>query len=162
MTDVQSAEPYRMAFEQALRTLDQQQATLESIRTRGAVLLAAAAAAAGFLADGVDDKASDTANAFLWIGLALFAAATAAVLIKAMRSGGQWTFNTDPNVIIKNYIEADPPRELWDTYKTIAGFHAGHIKSNAERLDKMHWWFNLAVWLVLAQIAALALAVSVA
>jgi hypothetical protein len=78
MSDVDKEFPYRIAYDEAVRALSQQQSMIDSLRTRAGLLLSAAAITTSFLgAQALNDGGPSVAT---WLALAGFVGLSVASL----------------------------------------------------------------------------------
>jgi len=69
---------YKVAYDEAVRALSEQQAAIESVRTRAGLLLSAAAVTTSFL--GAQALQSGSSTFFSWLALLAFVAVAATSL----------------------------------------------------------------------------------
>lgn len=132
MTDKRD-ERYALAWSEALRSIQQQQALLESIRSRTATLISAAAISTSFLGGvAFDDRRVGPPGL---VAVVLFAVASGLyVWILLPRPGWKWV-NT-PQQLMDKYVEAENPCSIDEMHRDLA-LHLG--KNHEENRNKLTW-----------------------
>jgi len=96
---------YRVAYDEAVRALSEQQSVTDSFRTRAGLVLSAAAITTSFLgAHALEGGASPWAA---WLALAVFV--SVAIVSLAILWRQRWEFTANPRDVIQTYIEAEKP-----------------------------------------------------
>ncbi len=124
MTEPTGSEPndrltlYRLAYDEARRRLDAQEASLDELRGRCGVLISAAAIVTSFLGARF---ASDTASPSLlvWSALIAFAISVALATWCLLPRRG-WAFYFGTEKLIGTYIEGEDPLSVASTYRDLA------------------------------------------
>jgi hypothetical protein len=105
--DNEGAEPraerdtlYKVAYDEAVRALSEQRASLESFRTRGGLVLSSAVITTSFMSPGA--FAVGDSSLVSWAALMCFAGV--AVLALAILWPRQWEFSTNPSELIADRI----------------------------------------------------------
>ena len=120
--------PYRLAYEEAVRALSQQQSTIESLRTRAGLLLSAAAITTSFL--GAQALNAGGAQVSTWLVLTSLAGLSVAVL--TILWPHQLEFSANPANVIGSYIETEEPMTTAEIHRDLS-LHMHD--SYAENLD---------------------------
>lgn len=108
--------PYRIAYDEAVRALSQQQTTIDSLRSRAGLLLSAAAITTSFLgAQALNDGDPGIAT---WLALASFAGVSIAAL--AILWPHQLEFTADPANVIESYIETEDPLTAAEIHRDLS------------------------------------------
>jgi len=145
VTDESRPELYRLAFDEARRRIDVQSETLENTRSRAGTLLAAAAVVGGLVTrpvfeDGTAALTGGGSVALLGAGFCFVGIALATVLIWWPADA---TDTLSASTIIDDYIEADTPAGLSETYSNLARFVERHADAFygevATRLRLFSW-----------------------
>lgn len=89
---------YKVAYDEAVRVLSEQQAAIESVRGRAGLLLSAAAVTTSFLGSQAMQR-SDPGVCF-WLALLCFVAVAATSL--AILWPRDWEFAADPRVVVNS------------------------------------------------------------
>ena len=97
---------YKVAYDEAVRALSEQQAEIDSFRTRSGLLLSAAAITTSFL--GAQALHGGDSSLSAWLALGHFVAAAAVSLAILCPYG--WEFTANPHKILEIYI--DPSRSM--------------------------------------------------
>jgi hypothetical protein len=139
---------YALAFDQALRSLARQEASLDELRSRTGTLVAAAAIAASFLG------ASAASNGFGLAGtlgiFAFIASGTLSLVILLPFRG--WVFDDNIDTLFAGYIEAEDPADIVEIHRDLARNHAAHIARNEILLSRLYWAFRVAAGLLVLQV----------
>lgn len=106
---------YKVAYDEAVRALSEQQAEIDSFRTRGGMLLSAAAVTTSFL--GARTLQGSDSSALIWLALLAFGGVGALSL--ALLWPHKWQVTMDPHVIVKAYIEAEHPAATTALYREL-------------------------------------------
>jgi hypothetical protein len=134
-------EGYKLAHQEGLRALAQQQSVLDGLRSRAGTLLAATALATSFL--GGLALQGHRLSGYAWPAIGLFLLASGAVLWVLTPRGG-WRFRTRPSVIIQEYVEGTPPAGIEETYKELAKHLEKNFDDNQEKMDLLFWGLYIA------------------
>jgi hypothetical protein len=134
-------EGYRLAHEEGLRAITQQQAVLDGLRGRAGTLLAVAALATSFL--GGLALQGRRPSGYAWLAISLFLLAAAAVLYVLASQAG-WRFRTRPSVIIREYVEGNPPAPVWEMHKQLAEHLEADFDANEEKMGRLFWALHVA------------------
>jgi hypothetical protein len=145
----ETADAYRLAYDEAVRTLSQQEGVMEAFRTRAGVLLSAAAVTTSFL--GAQALHTRYAGLAIWLALACFAGLSGSVLAMLLPSRAEFAAN--PKRVIAAYIETDRPLSMTEIHRDLA-FHmeASHADNNL-LLKRLAAAFRLACGLMAAEVA---------
>ena len=149
---------YRFVYDEAVRTIDHQEQTLDNIRARAGVLLTAASVATSFLgAAALRD--SEQAGRWAVAAVCLFAlvGSTCVALLWPL---AKWRFRFGTSQLLKDYVEAPSPADLNEMFRDLALHLEANYGHNKKRIDIMWIVFELAAGLlfleVIAWLAALA------
>ena len=108
--------PYRIAYDEAVRALSQQQSTIESLRTRAGLLLSAAAITTSFLgAQALNDGGPGLPT---WLALSSFMGLSIAAL--AILWPHRLEFTADPANVIESYIETEEPLSAAEIHRDLS------------------------------------------
>jgi hypothetical protein len=139
---------YKVAYEEAVRALSEQQAVIDSFRNRAGLVLTAAAVTTSFL--GAQALRGGNASVVSWLALASFlGVATASIAILWPR---KWEGAADPYGVIKTYIESTEPAPIEELHRELSFHMRGSYLENSKGLRKL---------VVFLQIASLLLTVEV-
>jgi len=144
-----------LAYQLALRALDQQQSALAELRSRTNTLLAAAAISISFLGA----PAIDRAGVSVWVVLAHIAfAATVGLCLYVLIPTTLIFALSGPEIYEALYEHADDPDEV---HRRLAYWLQAFHASNAPKLESRQARFRDAAVAIGVQIALLAVALSV-
>lgn len=131
---------YRIAYDEAVRALSQQQSTIESLRTRAGLLLSAAAITTSFLgAQALNDGGPNVAT---WMALACFAGLSIAAL--AILWPHRLEFTANPANVIANYIETEDPLTVAEIHRDLSLHMHGSYADNLTGQKQLATRFRLA------------------
>ena len=133
-----------------MRALSEQQAVIDSFRTRSGLLLSGAAIATSFL--GQASLARGT-TFFTWLAVGLFVVLGAAV-IAILWPRGDWEYSVRPELLITNYIEHAEPLEIPEIHRDLALHMDSSYLRNRGQLLRLVWLFRLASILLICEVVA--------
>jgi hypothetical protein len=141
---------YELAFDEAGRALDAQERTVSELRSRGGVLIAAAAIATSFFgARAFGDGPSTT---WTWIAVAAFATVGLCVLA-VLWPRSDWSFNASASDIIAGYVEPDA-LSLPEIHRDLALHRSAAYDGNARQLGTLFLVFRVGLVLLVVEVAA--------
>jgi hypothetical protein len=148
--DGDSAEGYALAFSEGVRALSEQQAVIDSFRTRSGLLLSGAAIATSFLGQ----ASLERGTTFLtWLAIGLFVALGVAVLA-ILWPRNDWEYAVRPEPLIANYIEHPEPLELPRIHRDLALHMDRSYLRNRGQLLRLVWLFRAASILLIIEVLA--------
>jgi type VI protein secretion system component VasF len=123
---------YEVAYQEALRAVDDQARVLEQLRARAGTLFSAAGVTAAVLGLALDNVGpdDDVARRALRVGIAAFAVLAATTVAAWWPVKGGW-FLMDARLIIRDVIE-DQGLDPDEVYRELALHHGGHAERNAQ------------------------------
>lgn len=107
---------YKVAYDEAVRTLSEQQAAIESLHGRAGLLLSAAVVTTSFL--GSQAMQGCNSSLFSWMALLGFVAVAATSL--AILWPRKWEFTASPRDVIESRIESSEIIEIKDLYRDLS------------------------------------------
>lgn len=138
---------YKVAYDEAVRALSEQQAEIDSLRTRGGILLSATALTTSFLAA---QALHGGGSSLAWLGLAIFGGAAAASL--SILWPYRWQLTMDLHEIVEAYIESEHPAAIEALYRELTQhMHASYLQ-NREGLNLLTILFQVASGLLVLEI----------
>ncbi len=143
---------YRLAYDEALRAISQQEATLNDLRSRAGLVLAALSVVTSFLggtalAGGGGLEAMEIVATVCFVG-----AGTALVWLLWPREG--WRFRFGPKRIIADYVESKEPADLDEMHRDLALHLAENLSANDIKLRRLWRGFELSCSLLVVEIVA--------
>jgi hypothetical protein len=131
---------YRIAYDEAVRALSQQESMIDSLRTRAGLLLSAAAITTSFLgAQALNDGGAGVST---WLALISFVGLSVAAL------GVLWPhrleFTADPANVIEGYIETDEPLSVAEIHRDLSLHMHGSYADNLAGHKQLAFRFRLA------------------
>jgi hypothetical protein len=142
---------YKLAYEEAVRALSQQETALDNFRTRAGIVLSAAAIATSFL--GGEALADNHLGVWSWVAIALFAG-VGTFTITMLWPRKDWEFAAQPRRLIATYVETDHPLALDEIHRDLALHMEDSYEENARRLQRLMLAFRWASILLAAEVAA--------
>jgi hypothetical protein len=140
--------PYRIAYDEAVRGLSQQQSMIDSLRTRAGLLLSAAAITTSFLgAQALNDGGPSVAT---WLALASFVSLSVAAL--AILWPHSLEFTANPVNVIENYIETEEPLSVAEIHRDLSLHMHGSYAENLAGQKQLAFRFRLAGVLLTAEV----------
>ena len=136
-----SEQAITLALEEARRALTYQAGSVDELRSRTGLLLAAASVTGSFLGSAAADQGH-----LGWLGVlavAAFAAAVSACLYILWPR--EWTFVTSPGTLLEDWVDQD--REQ-DVRRFLAESLEGHYDQNRQQTDRLMKCFQLAAFSV--------------
>jgi hypothetical protein len=123
---------YKVAYDEAVRALSEQQAVIDSFRNRAGLLFSSAAIAASFL--GSQALRGRSPNPAVWLALLCFVAVAVASL--AILWPRKWEGKANPRDLIETYVESSQPAPIDNLHRDLS-LHMHHsYLENREGLDQ--------------------------
>ncbi len=130
---------YKVAYDEAVRALSEQQEAIVSFHTRAGLLFSAAAITTSFL--GTEARGGGGLNFASWAALLCFVAVTAASL--AILWPRAWDVTVDPREVIDSYIEPVDPAPIEELHRELSlHMHRSYLK-NRNKLGNLSSSFRL-------------------
>lgn len=132
---------YRVAYDEAVRALSQQQGMIDSLRTRAGLLLSAAAITTSFLgAQALNDGGPSAAT---WLALATFVGVSVTALA-VLWPHHRLEFTANPANVIESYIETEEPLSIAEIHRDLSlHMHASYADNLADQ-KQLAFRFRLA------------------
>ncbi|MEX2106956.1 MAG: hypothetical protein WD810_08670 [Solirubrobacterales bacterium] len=139
---------YKVAYEEAVRALSNQQAAIESFRARAGLLLSAAAITASFLGAQALDRGDSRLS--IWLAMAGFVGV--ASLSLALLWPRPWEFTANPREVILAYVEAENPAPVDELHRDLSlHMHHSYIE-NRKGLEQLAIVFQIATGLLVIDV----------
>jgi hypothetical protein len=139
---------YRVAYDEAVRALSEQQVAIDSVRSRTGLLLSAAAVTTSFLGAQALKVGDPTPAA--WLAMAGFAGVSLASL--AILWPRRWEFFTGPAEIIDTYIEADEPARVELVHRDLSIHMLSSYNDNKVGLGQLALFFQIGSCLLTVEV----------
>jgi hypothetical protein len=151
--DNEAADPrLELVYQEALRGISEQQAVLESLRSRTGTLLAAASISTSFLG-GIAIEGHHSVPSIIADVVAVLAFIVLGILIVLiLLPRGQWRFRFDVETLLTGYVEAWPPASLDVMRKELARRLQANRRANETRLIRLFGYFRWASALLTIQV----------
>lgn len=140
---------YKVAYDEAVRALSEQQAVIESVRTRAGLVSSVAAITTSFL--GAQAFQNDNPSPASWLALLCFIAVAAAAL--AILWPRRWEGAANPRELIKSYIESPETAPVDRLYRDLSIFLHGSYLENREGLERLAVFLQVASALLALEVA---------
>lgn len=139
MADADKDFPYRIAYDEAVRALSQQQSMIDSLRTRAGLLLSGAAITTSFLgAQALNDGGPSIAT---WLALASFVSLAVATLAVLWPHSLEFTAN--PANVIESYIETKEPLSVAEIHRDLSlhmhDSYADNLAGQKQLASRFRW-----------------------
>jgi hypothetical protein len=123
---------YRLAYEEARRALDDQEALVNELRARTGVLIASAAVSTSLVGGPALARSHSVAS---WMAIGLFALVGVSLLV-ALWPRRIWSFGIDAAELVAIYLEPedDEPPDVGHIYRDLALHMSDGHKRNAARI----------------------------
>jgi len=132
-------------YEEAVRAIKSQARQLEELRSRTAILLAAATVIAGFLGQAGIKDGVGLAGAVAVIVFGIAACLCVWVLLPRFDA---WTFVTSPRILIEDHVDVPQRNSRAQFHRFLAERIEAHFDSNMAKLHELYlafWWSAVAV-----------------
>jgi len=145
---------YELAYREAVRALEHQQAALAELRGRASLLLAAASISISVLGHG-----SATGHTLVWLAILCFASLSLCVLA-IVWPHADGSVDIDPQTLLTDHLAADAPDAMVLSSELVA--HIGlQCRTNVRRLARMSRAFRIGACLLAIQLVLTVLAATV-
>ncbi|MEX2547749.1 MAG: hypothetical protein WD830_08165 [Chloroflexota bacterium] len=139
-------EHYRLAYDLALKALDQQQETLDGLRERASTLLAAAAIVTSFLGGAALPSGQKAALGIPgWIAVVLFGL-TVVTTLNIIRPRSGWRFLPNAKEVVGSYVRSEPTASIAQTHYGLA---VEMEKAQIENRKQLNGMFDGLTWAVI-------------
>ncbi|MDQ3725287.1 MAG: hypothetical protein M3335_05270 [Actinomycetota bacterium] len=149
---------YKVAYDEAVRALSEQQAVIDSFRNRAGLLLSAAAVTTSFL--GAQALQGGSSSPFSWLALAGFVGVAAASL--AILWPRRWEITANPHDVIVTYVESADRTSTEDLHRELSlHMHESYL-NNLEDQEKLVVFFQVASVLLALEVVLWIIAIAMA
>jgi hypothetical protein len=144
---------YELAYDEAKRALDAQEAVVNELRSRAAVLIAAAAVTTSFFGS---RALTDSGHLDFWAWAATISFALVGLtVLSILWPRHDWVFTVNASAFIQNYVEhPDGALELPAIHRDLALHMSASYSVNAEQLRWLFIAFRAGAVLLVAEVAA--------
>lgn len=139
---------YRVAYDEAVRALSEQQAAIESVRGRAGLLLSAATVTTSFL--GAQALQGGSSTLFSWLALLSFVAVAATSL--AILWPRSWEFTANSRKVLESCIESAEEIRVEDLYRDLSLRMQGSYLENHLGLKHLAVFFQAASTLLTIEV----------
>lgn len=149
---------YKVAYDEAVRALAEQRATIDGIRTRAGLLFSAAAITTSFL--GAQALRGSNPDLFSWLALAGFVGVAAALF--AILWPRKWEVAVNPREVIGTYIESAVPAPIAELHRDLSfHVHRSYLE-NRKGLRKLVVLFQIATVFLVIEVVLWIIAIAFA
>ena len=139
---------YRVAYEEAVRALAEQQAEIDSFRSRAGLLLSSAAITTSFFGANSFDGGDLTAPS--WLALAAFVGAAAISLVILWPH--PWQLTASSRDVVDTYIEGERPAAVDELHRDLSiHMHKSYVENRAGAL-RLAALLQVARWLLTLEV----------
>ncbi|HEY5942420.1 MAG TPA: hypothetical protein VIT89_06115 [Solirubrobacterales bacterium] len=131
---------YKVAYDEAVRALSEQQAVVDGLRSRAGVLFSAAAVTTSFL--GAQALSGGNGSLFSWLALTAFTGVATAFL--AILWPRRWEFTANPHRVIEACIESANSDSLEDLHRELSFHMSSSYVENREAQERLFVFFQIA------------------
>lgn len=131
---------YKVAYDEAVRALSEQQAAIESVRTRAGLLLSAAAVTTSFL--GAQALRGGSTGFCSWLALLSFVAVASTSL--AILWPRDWELTANSRGVVESCIESTAEIQIEDLYRDLSLHMDGSFLENHRGLERLAAFFQVA------------------
>jgi hypothetical protein len=143
---------YKLAYDEARRRLDAQEASVDELRSRSGVLLAAATIVTSFLGGRfVNSTSAPTTGVEVALGSFVLCVVLALLTLLPL---GEWKFYFGTSKLIREYIEDRAPMSLGSTYRDLALHLESNHTKNEDRLHVLYWIFSVSAFALFVEVIA--------
>jgi len=135
-----------LIFQEAERSITQQQGVLDGLRTRSGTLLAAAAIATSFL--GGVALADGNLTPAGWSAIGAFVLTNASILYVLWPHKG-WTFRLGADDLLRRYAKSEPPPTLAEVHEDLAKWWEKYYNRNDQKLKRLFYAYQASAVLLM-------------
>lgn len=148
---------YRLVYEEAVRGIDQQEATLDNLRARAGTVLALASLVTSFLG-----AAALTRYGFgpaAGVATALFVA-TGVLVLSILLPRQSWKFRVGAKTLIGQWIEVENPVDMREMHRDLALYLEKYVDENQPKIDELWRLFQASCLALVAETVTWVLALA--
>jgi len=143
------AAAYKIAYEEARKTIAGQADSLKEVRDRAGVVATTVAATAA-LAAGLVLRGNGSKIDIRGWGVAFIAIAGAGFALAMFATIVVWwpttvTLNMDAEMLVERWVEGEPPMSEADMHRWLAYYSGRHARANRPRIDNRLRWFTASL-----------------
>jgi hypothetical protein len=147
---------YRVAYDEAVRALSEQQGTIDSFRTRAGLVLSAAAITTSFM--GTQALEGGKSHWAAWLALAAFVGV--AVVSLGILWPRRWEFTANPRDVIQTYIESEQPAPIDELHRDLSLHMHDSYSENRKGLEQLAAFFQIACGLLALEVVLWIIAIA--
>jgi len=151
---------YDLVYKEARSSWTRQDAMIDNLRSRAALLLTASTLAVTFIG-GLGLLGKDSRPIPGWAGPVLIAVLVLiGICTFVILWPYDWTLDLSPKILIEDYVEGPEPMDPNAMYKSLSLYLEETFDENQQKLDKLLTVFQVAAILLLVQVVILAAAIT--
>lgn len=139
----------RLAYDEAVRGLESQRASLDALRTRTGTLLAAAALVTTFIG-GRALKGHNSAWTTVAIGAFVGVVVTSFIVLLPWKLH----FALPPSQLVVDYVDPDPQEKPTTMLRDLALHHGTTVNNNRAKQERLFWGFRCSIILLGLEVIA--------
>jgi hypothetical protein len=147
---------YKVAYDEAVRALSEQQAVVDSFRNRAGLLLSAAAVTTSFL--GAQSLQGGNSSVATWLALTGFVGVAMCSL--AILWPRRWEGAADPQDVVRTYIESAEPALIEELHRELSFHMRGSYLENRKGLRKLVVFLQIASLLLASEVVLWIIAIA--
>jgi hypothetical protein len=140
---------YELLHTDALRAIDSQERSLDSLRSSAGTILAASSISSAFLG-GLALR--DRAWTWCGIGAVISLVLMLLLLIAVLWPYNGWKFHRSTRKLLGDYVEAEVPANDIELLRSLAWYLEDNRRSNATLLEVLYWCFRVACILLIVSV----------
>jgi hypothetical protein len=148
MTDADKDLLYRVAYDEAVRALSEQQGVIDSFRTRAGLAPSAAAITTSFL--GAQALEGGSSHWTAWLALTAFVGV--ALFSLGILWPRRWEFTANPRDVIQTYIESEEPAPIDELHRDLSLHMHDSYSANRKGLEQLAAFFQIACGLLALEV----------
>ena len=143
----------RIAYNEAIRAISEQERSLESLRGRAATNIAIVALAISLTGTEIITTVIPSLVTYLLLAvISIVVLSSVSLSVLVLRSGYGWTFNQSPGHILRDYSESNSDMPLSQVLRNLSCFLEESIDENESRLRNLMRKMNAAFSLTVLQV----------
>jgi hypothetical protein len=147
---------YKVAYDEAVRALSEQQVVIESFRSRAGLLFSAAAITTSFL--GSQALRCGSSNFASWLALFCFVAVAVASLVVLWPR--RWESGASPRDVIETYVEGEEAAPIEELHRDLSIHMHNSYLENREGLKRLTVFLQVASGLLTLEVLSWVVAVA--
>jgi hypothetical protein len=132
-----------IVYGESVRAIEEQESVLDSLRSRTATLLAAAALSTSFLGGQALSRNSNApVDAVEWLALAAFVAAGGLCILILLP--WSWRYSVSARTLLEDHVDVVERSSARQLHRFLALTHEANLRANQAKVDRLGSFFRLA------------------